>query len=308
MEPPTSNQSSNISNRNLKPEIDLKCLIIEFMRERPFLWNSKHPNYKDHKRRDQEFQAFSKEVGKSVQDIKRVWHVLRTNFFRAHKLIVEKTHSSNPTEGSAGTSGGREKSNKSNTTTNNNNNTHNGEKIWKYYLSMEYILEGAKTSTAKNISSNSNNNNNQTSDDSSLAKESRQTKNPKVFKDLRGLRRDAASAANQNNNSNQNNNQSSTSTANSSGIQNGGGISCLAALTRSSNNVSLNSSAASQDRSTSTLFNDSYGSSMEADDDHLYARSLIATLKKFDPTTKEVIKLKFQEIIVDQMQGSRSGK
>ena len=48
--------------------------------------------------------------------------------------------------------------------------------------------------------------------------------------------------------------------------------------------------------------NGSIMSTMENDDDHLYARSLTATLKKFDSTTKEVIKLKFQEIIVEYMQ------
>lgn len=248
-------------------DTDLKSSIIEFMRERPFLWNSKHPNYKDHKRRDNEFQAFSNEIGCSVQEIKRVWHVLRTNFFRAHKLLLERPQSSN-----------------------NSGNSENGEKLWKYYLAMEYILEGTGAS------------------DDSSSKETKQTRSSKVFKDLRGLKREPNSSGSNSNGSNINNNNNNDNTTNTNNNDNntsnnstsGNKTSRNSGRNNDNNNISnCNSMLGIQNRSsTFTSFNDSISID---DDDHLYARSLTLTLRKFDPTTKEVIKLKFQEIIVDYM-------
>lgn len=213
-----NNKSTTIKGNKKTTDSQLKGSIIEFMRERPFLWDSKHPSYKDYKRRDHEFQLFSKQIDCSVQEIKRVWHVLRTNFFRAHKLLLDKPQTSD-----------RE----------------NGEKLWKYYLAMDYILKGTILKTE-----------------------------PKPNKDPDSL------------------NSSSTSIINSTISNNNGTIS------DNNSTISNNNSSTSTNIKT-TLLSDL---SLDTDDDHLYARSLTSTLKKFDPTTKEIIKLKFQEIIVNYMQ------
>lgn len=180
-------------------DTDLKSSVIEFMRARPFLWNKRHPGYKDHKKREIEFQKFSSKTGHSVQEIKRVWHVLRTNFFRAHKIQTGK------------------------------------EKPWKYYASMLYILEG-------NIATNNN--------------------------DTTGRRVSTTSSA----------------------IRDTDGL---------TNGMIADISSANLSNSKLSTFNESL---LDEDDDFLYAKSLSLTLRKFDPTTKEVVKLKFQEIIVEYMQ------
>lgn len=279
-------------------DLDLKSVIIEFMRSRPFLWNSKHPNYKDHKRREQEFQACSLEIGFPVQEIKRVWHVLRTNFFRAHKILIDKPRgqSSSSNNNKTPASGASE----------------NGEKLWKYYLAMNFVLEGTSLAPSPSIHSNNNHN-----DESSTSKETRQhlasgNKNSKLFKDSRGLKRDSSAPTNDTGNIDNfsdvdkvvagSNVVAVTTTTSSS--------SCDTSSTSLANNSSLvcvnshpnqrkSHNASKNLNNLSALGWESY---IDADEDHLYARSLSSSLKKFDPTTKEVIKLKFQEIIVDYMQ------
>lgn len=202
-----TNNNSNRSNSKKTANTDLKSSIIEFMRHRPFLWNSKHPDYKDHKRREHEFRLFSNEIDCSVQEIKRVWHVLRTNFFRAHKLLLERPHN--------GENGG-------------------GERLWKYYLAMDFILEGTGTSPASSSTA--------AADTDSSSKEiKRETRSSKLVK-----------------------------------VGGEGG----------------------ESKSCPRLYHRDNSNHIDSDDDHLYARSLTATLRKFDPTTREIIKLKFQEIIV----------
>lgn len=221
-------------------DTDLKSSIIEFMRVRPFLWNSRHPNYKDHKRREQEFQMFSDQIKCEVQKIKQVWHVLRTNFFRAHKLLMNKP------QGSA------------------ENNS--SEKLWKYYLAMEYILEGTSTS----------NDGDDDDDDNNDSTVNGQTVQPSKSSRISSLR----------------NARVTDKELNDRGLTNNiKDYSCSGA--------SSSSKKSSHNKLTNTSLNDSI--MMEADDDNLYARSLTLTLKKFDPTTKEIIKLKFQEIIVNYM-------
>lgn len=206
-----SNSNSNSTRSVCKKtaDTDLKSSIIEFMRHRPFLWNARHPDYKDHKRREHEFRLFSNEIDCSVQEIKRVWHVLRTNFFRAHKLLMERPHN--------GENGG-------------------GERLWKYYLAMDFILEGTGASPTSSSTAAADT-------DSSSKDIKRETRSSKLVR-VGGS---------------------------------GGGES------------KVNSRLYQRDVSN---YNDSN------DDDHLYARSLTATLRRFDPTTREIIKLKFQEIIV----------
>lgn len=210
--PVTQNSSiTNSNNNSIRPsgkkttDTDLKSSIIEFMRHRPFLWNSKHPDYKDHKRREHEFRLFSNEMDCSVQEIKRVWHVLRTNFFRAHKLLMER-----PQNAENGV----------------------GERLWKYYLAMDFILEGTGASPASSSTAAADT-------DSSSKDIKRETRSSKL-------------------------------------VRVGG-----------------------DSKSTSRLYQRDVSNYVDSnDDDHLYARSLTATLRRFDPTTREIIKLKFQEIIV----------
>lgn len=230
--PVTLNNPNTSDTKTIKKTVDtdLKSSIIEFMRERPFLWNSKHPNYKDHKRREHEFQVFSSQINYPVQEIKRVWHVLRTNFFRAHKLLLDRPQ-----------------------------NSENGEKLWKYYLAMDYILEGSTVEDSRDI---------------------RQTRSSKTFKDPKGARLQKES-----------NNSVKNCSIGSSGSSSSSNSSRIVNNTSGINNNSLSNNS----KDTCSYL------SMEADDDHLYARSLTSTLKKFDPTTKEIIKLKFQEIIVEYM-------
>lgn len=234
----TTNTNSNRANKKTT-DTQLKGSIIEFMRDRPFLWNSKHPSYKDYKKREYEFQIFSEQIGCPVQEIKRVWHVLRTNFFRAHKLLLEKPQTGDGENG--------------------------GEKLWKYYLAMEYILNGTIPAC-------------ETPDSLVTPQNTRSFKGtPKV------IQKGAKSQRELNNN-----------TRTCSGGSSHGSI-CNSSITNSSN---LNDSSTSNNNKL-TLLSDL---SMDNDDDNLYARSLTSTLKKFDPTTKEIIKLKFQEIIVNYMQ------
>lgn len=301
------------------------------MRERPFLWNNKHPRYKDHRRRDDEFQAFSKEIGHPVAEIKRVWHVLRTNFFRAHKILIERKDGI--TNGSyVGVCGP-------------------SEKLWKYYLAMDYVLEGTNLDTSNSSNSNNlstasstttNNNNISTNDTTngncsngnnnlsvnedsmSSVKDVRQTRSSKVLKDMRGAKREIKTSQTDNgttvavlpittvapvftsaiNNTNSSGNCMSSNRSNfrsssrlyQDHMNDNNNISMP--INSNPNHYSLSHSRAS----TSAAFNDLSVISIDVDDDHLYARSLTSTLKRFDPTTKEVIKLKFQEIIVEYMQ------
>lgn len=241
----TTNANSN-NSRNSKKTTDtqLKGSIIEFMRDRPFLWNSKHPSYKDYKKREHEFQLFSKQIDCSVQEIKRVWHVLRTNFFRAHKLLLEK-----PQTGDG----------------------ENGEKLWKYYLSMEYIIRDT--------------------DVGNDTPRSPEEGAPQPTRGLRGtpkvIQKGTKSHRELNNNNNNINNRTLE-----------GGSSSYASTNSSIANSSCLNNSSTSNNNKSILLSDS---SMDIDDDNLYARSLTSTLKKFDPTTKEIIKLKFQEIIVNYM-------
>lgn len=219
---------------------DLKNSIIEFMRVRPFLWNCRDPSYKDYRRRELEFREFSDQIGVPIREIKRVWHVLRTNFFRAHKLLIDRPNQYNGNENGS------------------------GEKLWKYYLAMEYILGGINNGTNE--------------DSQNLTRQSR-NRDCKVPRDGR----------------------QSTSTKSTQRELNNSTRSCkLSGGGNSSAGLNSNFSPAS---GKGTLPNSEHPSSsiMETDDDHLYARSITSTLKKFDPTTKEIIKLKFQQIIVSYM-------
>lgn len=228
---PTNSNTTNTDSRKLVKRVSdstLKSSIIEFMRERPFLWNNKHPNYKDLRRREQEFQEFSIQVGCPVPEIKRVWHVLRTNFSRAHKSLFYRPH------------GGGE----------------NGDKLWKYYLAMEYILDSTGF------------------DDPT--KQIRQTRNSKTSKSSK----------------------SSHGELTSSKLVGGDSNSDINRIDCNSNGIISHIHLSNPPNISSPMIH----SSTDIDEDHLYARSLVSTLKKFDPTTKEVIKLKFQEIIVNYMQ------
>lgn len=260
------------------------------MRERPFLWNNKHPSYKDHKRREHEFQEFSKEINYPVQEIKRVWHVLRTNFFRAHKLLIDRPH--NPNNSHNGSSG-----------------ENGGEKLWKYYLAMEYILEGTNVDFSNRGNSNNSITNVVLNDDSCSSKEATTTPTPtrhgRSSRYLTSVKRESSVSDNQNLRGTTNNNNTNQGGNNQFSRSSGRAYRNM----NDNNNISLSSSTNGNNYHTKSLngsatsaYNDSMMSAMEADDDHLYARSLTATLKKFDPTTKEVIKLKFQEIIVEHMQ------
>lgn len=229
---------------------DLKNSIIEFMRVRPFLWNCRDPSYKDHKRREQEFQEFSNQIEVPVREIKRVWHVLRTNFFRAHKLLLERPNLNHSGSGGGGgvgigTGGGENGS----------------ERLWKYYLAMEYILGGV---------------NNGNSDDSQHVTKQAKSKDCKTPRDGR------PSVSTKPNHRELNNSAKSCKMTSSSG-------------------ASLNNNFTSINKPTLPTNDFPTSSSMESDDDHLYARSLTSSLKKFDPTTREIIKLKFQQIIVSYM-------
>lgn len=238
----SNSNDNNNSNNNVAHKTagtDLKSSIIEFMRERPFLWNSKHPNYKDHKRREHEFQLFSNQIGCSVQEIKRVWHVLRTNFFRAHKLLLDRPQ---------------------------NSNGENGEKLWKYYLAMEYILDSSPNSK-----------------DSPVSKHIRSSRSSKEFH--RNSSSSSSSGINTRLTAHQQKELNNNS-RNSTGSKNNNH--------HNMSNSSLNSSSLNK----STSFSDS---SFD-DADHSYARSLTLSLKKFDPATREIIKLKFQEVIVNYIQ------
>lgn len=285
----TSHDASNQRGKTTA-ETDLKASIIEFMRGRPFLWNNRHPNYKDHKRREHEFQQFSEEIHHPVQEIKRVWHVLRTNFFRAHKLLQDRTHHVNG----------------------NGSSVDSGEKLWKYYLAMDYILEGHPNGSVKS----NNLDESRRSDCSDVGagddngwSSNHSNKTPIVGRQTRSSRQlscvnpKEAHRAQPNHKmaKTHNNSDAKSNFKNSSGVDshNSSLVSYHGCDNSNLNNAS--SIVSTHQHNNSTTFNDS----MENDDDYLYARSLSSTLKRFDPTTKEVIKLKFQEIIVNHMQQQR---
>lgn len=251
----SKNANANINNKsesngnNLTPsrrkttDSKLKASIIDFMRDRPFLWNTKDPNYKDHKRREHEFQEFSKRIGCSVQEIKRIWHVLRTNFFRAHKLLLDRPQG----------------------------NGENTERLWRYYLAMDYVLEGVDHVSEGDLSRS----------------DARQTRSCKASKDFR------ISVRPQQQHHHLQRNLSNASAS-------GDSASRIASHDSSQNLGNDPSPPANGQNKSMKLSPDEL--SLDTDDDHLYARSLTSTLKRFDPTTKEIIKLKFQEIIVSYMQ------
>ena len=237
------------------------------MRERPFLWNNKHPSYKDHKRRESEFQAFSKEIGHPVQEIKRVWHVLRTNFFRAHKILLERKDIT--ANGGGGTP------------------DISGEKLWKYYLAMFYVLEGTNLNSSTSSSSNNTNNNINNNNSNNIST----TSNTSTANNVNTNSTNSKKVNYYHNNTNNNNTSNNCSSSN-----------CNDSICVPGSNIDDSTSSSRdirQTRSSKILKEDM---SIDIDDDHLYARSLTSTLKRFDPTTKEVIKLKFQEIIVHHMQ------
>lgn len=324
-------QQANTPSREKKTAAaaELKSQIINFMSDKPYLWDRWHPGYNDNKRRENEFDQFANEIDCPVSEIKRVWHVLRTNFFRAHKIQLGK-------------------------------GPH--ERCWKYYQSMSFILDGAKSNTTASSDefSRTNNNNNNNYDDSTssaVQDSSRQTRSSKLMKDARGSRRSVHRLIENGNNTIQHPtttittstpqtsitlSMSTSATDNISTFSSGGPAAATTTATtksasgrilRGSNrapgnknhhnqatslvahNNTINSltdnnqlnqthtSGPSTSTPAKTAFNEQLSRiSFETDEDHLYARSLTSTLKKFDTTTKEVIKLKIQEIIVEYMQ------
>lgn len=272
----TKLQKANGLAKKDSSETDLKSLIIDFMREKPVLWDSRHLCYKDHKRRDHEFQLFSKKIGYPVQEIKRVWHVLRTNFFRAHKMLQDKR------PGQV-----RELGN---------------EKLWKYYLAMSYILDG--TQDQKPIYHLLN----QRLQKEQEEQQQEEEESPKDVRRTRSCKINSPTTT-------ERDSRASTSASANASL-------CIVSPNSSLNDYGKNcqptKSPRTSNMSSSLLSHNSFVNHhtsllnkstrmpmidpMEADDDNLYARSLSLTLKKFDPTTKEIIKLKFQQIIVNYMQ------
>lgn len=260
----TSNKknSNNVAARSFKKstDSDLKGSVIEFMEARPFLWNKRHPGYKDHKKRDHEFQEFSTKIGCSVQEIKRVWHVLRTNFFRAHKILSDKPQGAQIA----------------------NSASQNGtEKVWKYYSAMLYILEGSNLDFPKSFDTTSKGGNSGLSGGNQAAAVERVHNTGKRVSNRLA-----------------NNVTSSEIRDTTSALSEGGG-SRTVVLSNGTSITSADTSSANTPNSKLSTFNETL---LDEDDDFLYARSLSLTLRKFDPTTKEVVKLKFQEIIVEYMQ------
>lgn len=320
----TSTDPGNDITRHKKAAagVELKSKIIEFMRDKPYLWNRWHPGYNDNKRRENEFSLFSHEIDCPVPEIKRVWHVLRTNFFRAHKYQSERGPNGVPDK---------------------------GDRCWKYYQSMKFILESTHNNSNFSKINNSitdeasNSNNVSVNDDSSSSvKDIRQTRSSKVQKDARGNRRTVQKTTQMQpiNNINDSSSSNSSNAPHPLVIATAVAptpttaiISTSTPTTSASDNITFSSGTRSNRKrslrahrddnhdtsiitnissdqfglargraSTLSAFSDLSRISFDADDDHLYSRSLTATLKKFDPTTKEVIKLKFQEIIVEHMQ------
>uniref|UniRef100_A0A6G1SBB6 MADF domain-containing protein n=1 Tax=Aceria tosichella TaxID=561515 RepID=A0A6G1SBB6_9ACAR len=309
----STNQINSARQKKAAAGVELKSKIIEFMRDKPYLWNRWHPGYNDNKRRENEFSLFSQQIDYPVPEIKRVWHVLRTNFFRAHKYQSERA----PNVGGA---------------------ADKGDRCWKYYQSMKFILESTHNNNDE-ISNNTSKSNVSINDDSSSSvKDIRQTRSSKILKDARGCRRIVQRTTNQPINSagsDSSNNSShvpsaltiatttpaitSTSTPTISASDNNHNIT-FSSGTRSNHGRSLRAHRDDNNHDTSIItnigpdqfslahgrasslsaFNEMSKISFDAnDDDDLYARSLTANLKKFYPTTKEAIKLKIRDLIVE---------
>lgn len=302
-----ANHVNNVRLKKAAAGVELKSKIIDFMRDRPYLWNKLHPSYNDNKKRENEFNSFSQNVGYSIPEIKRVWHVLRTNFFRAHKMLAKR-----------GPIAGRDDK---------------SERCWKYYQSMRFILVDSPGSKTEEGMLGNNNNMYIDDDSSSSIKDVRETRHSKVLKEARGSKRLVQKIANQvsTNRVIDNGNNSTGTPSNLLIIPATTATTATPSISMSSDsNITLSSdlksnpsrsfranhdnehetTGISSDRLSLVQGRPSTFSSFDGgvcqisfdDGEHLYARSLTATLKKFDPTTREVIKLKFQEIIVEYMQ------